>query len=282
MNTSLTGLKRDLSDKYYTSNDVVDKCMELIKEHLSIDNERDLCIEPSAGNGSFIDNISQLCRHTQFYDIDPQHSKITKLDYLLFDYKNMIVQDKFDKIHVIGNPPFGRQSSLAIRFIKKSVEYCNSISFILPKSFKKPSLQKHIPICFHLETEYDLPDNSFIVDGKIYHVPCVFQIWIKRDIDRKIEKKQIPYQYKFVKKDEEHDISFRRVGINAGKIDDKTEHKSIQSHYFIKFDDNLDDALYQKLASIDYHCKNNTVGSRSISKQELIKEFNRVLISGNE
>ena len=55
-------------------------------------------------------------------------------------------QNCFKKIHIIGNPPFGRQSSLAIKFIKKSAEFCDSISFILPKSFKKDSLKKHFPL----------------------------------------------------------------------------------------------------------------------------------------
>ena len=66
--------------------------------------------------------------------MEPENSEIMKQDYLNFDYNTMI-KKKFNKIHVIGNPPFGRQSSLAIKFIKKSLEYCDSISFILPKSF---------------------------------------------------------------------------------------------------------------------------------------------------
>ena len=73
-----------------------------------------------------------------------------------------------------------------------------------------------------------------------------------------------------------HDISFRRVGGKAGNIDRETENKSIQSHYFIKFDIELTDALFDKLKKINYNCKNNTCGPKSISKQELIKEFNMV------
>ena len=53
--------------------------------------------------------------------------------------------------------------------------------------------------------------------------------------------------------------------------------ESFQSHYFIKFDNGLTDELYQQLSDINYECKNNTVGPKSISKQELMKEFNMVL-----
>ena len=167
---------------------------------------------------------------------------------------------------------------MAIKFIKKSVEYCDSISFILPKSFKKESLKKRFPLNFHLVHEYNLPENSFIVDKKKYDVPCVFQIWIKKDTYRNVDEKLIPNKYIFVKKEDNHDISFRRVGANAGDIDTKTGEKSIQSHYFIKFTIPLTDVLFKKLKNIVYNCKNNTCGPNSISKQELIKEFNKIFI----
>lgn len=269
-----TELKRDTIDKFYTSPFIVNKCINLIKEKINIQ-EQDLCIEPSAGNGSFITGIKSLFKYYKFYDLEPENNEIIKQDYLDFDYNTIIIESN-SKVHVIGNPPFGRQSSLAIKFIKKSCEYCDSISFILPKSFKKDSLKKHYPQNFHLIYVYDLPKNSFIVDNKEYDVPCVFQIWIKKNVNRIITKKLIPNKYKFVKKNDKHDISFRRVGVNAGDIDKETEKKSVQSHYFIKFDIELTDELFDKLKNIVYTCKNNTCGPKSISKQELIKEFNKL------
>ena len=267
-----TGLKRETIDKFYTAHTIVNKCMTLIKEKINI-KETDLCIEPSAGNGSFINSIKSLFNNYKFYDLEPENDEIIKKDYLEYDY-NTINKKPNSKVHIIGNPPFGRQSSMAIKFIRKSCEYGDSVSFILPKSFKKDSLKKRWSLNFHLICEYDLPKNSFIVDKKEYDVPCVFQIWIKKDVDRILPKKLIPNNYKFVKKTDRHDISFRRVGVNAGVIDKETENKSTQSHYFIKFDIELTDALFDKLKKINYNCKNNTCGPKSISKQELIKEFN--------
>lgn len=275
-----TGLKRNIIDKFYTSKETVELCMGLQQKKLII-NEEDLCIEPSSGNGAFIKHIKLLNTNHRFYDLEPDNSKtleneIKKQDYLLLDLKKMELH-KFGKIHVIGNPPFGRQSSLVIKFIKKSAEFCDSISFILPKSFKKDSLKKHFPLKFHLILEKDLPDNSFEINNTPYNVPCVFQIWEKKEIDRKIPKKLIPKNFKFVNKENNPDISFRRVGVNAGKIDKNSEDKSSQSHYFIKFENIQMDELFDKLQSINYASKNNTVGPKSISKQELIKEFNMVL-----
>jgi len=86
-----------------------------------------------------------------------------------------------------------------------------------------------------------------------------------------------PNNYRFIKKEEDHDISFRRVGFNVGSIDTDTESKSKQSHYFIKFDIELTYDLFDALHNIEYNCKNDTCGPNSISKQELIKEFSQLL-----
>lgn len=268
------GLNRNTIDKYYTKDVVVEKCIDVLKKTIEI-NEDDLIIEPSAGNGSFIQGIKSLTKNNLFYDLEPENEEITKQDYLLYDYGD--VKKTFKKIHILGNPPFGRQSSLAIKFIKKSCEFCDSISFILPKSFKKDSLKKTFPLKFHLVYEIDLPEKSFLVDGVEHDVPCIFQVWEKKTTNRVVNEKLEPLNFVFVKKTENPDISFRRVGVNAGKVDKKIEEKSIQSHYFIKFTNgkSIDENL-EKLSSITYDF-NNTVGPKSISKQELICKFNPLL-----
>jgi hypothetical protein len=268
------GLNRNTIDKYYTKDIVVELCVNLVKKYIQI-NPDELIIEPSAGNGSFITGIKSLTNNFRFYDLEPDNDEIIKQDYLLYEYDNM--KDTFSKIHIIGNPPFGRQSSLAIKFIKKSCEFCHSISFILPKSFKKDSLKKTFPLKFHLIFEIDLPDKSFLVDGVEYNVETVFQIWEKKPTNRIINEKLEPVNFMFVEKPENPDISFRRVGVNAGTIDTRIDEKSIQSHYFIKFTNgkSITDNMNQ-LSTITYDF-NNTVGPKSISKQELIFKFNPLL-----
>lgn len=271
------GLNRNTIDKYYTKDIVVELCLNLVKQYIHI-NTDDLIIEPSAGNGSFITGIKSLSNNFRFYDLEPDNDEIIKQDYLLYDYsRSGLSKEIFSKIHIIGNPPFGRQSSLAIKFIKKSCEFCDSVSFILPKSFKKDSLKKTFPLQFHLIFEIDLPDKSFLVDGVEYNVPCIFQIWEKKTVDRAVNEKLEPDNFMFVGKTERPDISFRRVGVNAGTIDVNIDEKSIQSHYFIKFTNGMStDENIKKLSTITYDF-NNTVGPKSISKQELIFKFNPLL-----
>jgi len=265
------GLNRNTIDKFYTDTSFAKRCVENCMKYVEISTQ-DLIIEPSAGNGSFISSIEESHSDCKFYDIEPENYKITKQDYLLLDAASLTKRN----VHIIGNPPFGRQSSLAIKFIKKSCEFARSISFILPRSFKKDSMQSKFDDKFHLLFEEDVPMNSFIVNGDTYDVPCVFQIWVKKDLNRIKLNKKTSAGFEFVKIDESPDISFRRVGVYAGKIDTDTN-KSEQSHYFIKFTNNqiLSENL-DKLKTVVFEF-NNTVGPKSISKQELISEFNRVL-----
>ena len=207
-------------------------------------------------------------------DIEPEHYEIKKQDFLTFNFVEL--KEKYRKIHIIGNPPFGRQSSLAVKFIKYSSNFCDSISFILPKSFKKDSMKIKFPLNFHCIYEIDLLENSFTVNDKDYNVNCVFQIYVKKSFNRDVIIKMKPINYKFVTKNENPDLSFRRVGVYAGSVS-KDINKSEQSHYFIKLDDNSNlDEIIKKVEELTFVEKNNTVGPKSISKQELIREINQI------
>ena len=249
-----TGLSRNNNEKYYTKADIV----KTIIKQINFISENDLIIEPSAGNGVFIPFIKKFNCECLFYDIKPEHPEIITQDFLQ-------LKINLDKdIHIIGNPPFGRQSSLAIKFIKKCCEFAQSISFILPKSFKKESLKRHFGLYYNCVYILDLPKNSFLVNEKEHDVPCIFMIWKKLEQPREVVQKLQPTGFQFVKKNENPDISFRRVGVNAGTISTEINSKSDQSHYFIKF---YGKKFEDFILEFEF---DNTVGPRSISKQELL------------
>jgi predicted RNA methylase len=265
------GLKRNTLDKYYTKAEVVVTCLEQFKANVLVSMD-DFVIEPSAGNGAFINGLEAMFPNKcLFYDLEPEHSDIVKQDYLTWE-----PNDSIKVFHVIGNPPFGRQASLAIQFIKKSCAFASSVSFLLPKSFKKETMQRAFPLSFHLVAQIDVPANAFCVNGKEHDVPCVFQIWIKKDHERDPLKKSEPVGFIFVQKHESPDISFRRVGVNAGAVDKDVANKSEQSHYFIRFTNGKSvDENITAFQSIVFH-HDNTAGPRSISKQELIRGLDGV------
>ena len=68
MKKNQVGLKRDTIDKYYTNSITVELCLKKIKEYINI-NEHDIIIEPSAGNGAFINGIKEMCNNTFFFEV---------------------------------------------------------------------------------------------------------------------------------------------------------------------------------------------------------------------
>ena len=255
-------------DKYYTNISAVKYCMKLFNRHIKV-KKNDLIIEPSAGNGAFIKEIEKIKANHIYYDIKPEDKRIIRKDFL-----KLTKIAKKGKIHVVGNPPFGYKSSLAIKFIKKAAKIAETIAFILPKSFKKNSNQKAFPLNFHLILQKDLPKDSFIWNNESYDVPCVFQIWKKKEYDRKVIKKPYINDFKFVKKDMHPDIAIRRVGSKAGSISFESETKNSSSFYFIKIIAKDKSEVIKKLQNITYKF-NNTVGAKSISKYELLIAYSK-------
>lgn len=255
------GLNRDCIDKFYTKKEIVTLCLQEFAKTVK-PKSRDTVIEPSAGDGAFFIPLSQKYSKVIGYDIFPECDGVITADFLSVKVK------REGAVHVIGNPPFGRQSSLAKKFIKKCCEFSSTISFILPKSFKKESFQKVFDKKFHLIKSIDLPTNSFLIDDKEHDVPCVFQIWVKKDVDREETEDVTPTYWRYVKKDEDPDVSFRRVGVNAGRMEREVESKSVQSHYFLRIDGDVDEFLEKYQRDVSFESE-NTVGPRSISKKEL-------------
>jgi hypothetical protein len=99
------GLKRNTIDKYYTKINIVEQCIEAMKKYINISKDY-LIIEPSAGNGSFIEHIKKITENYKFYDIEPENKEIIKQDFLNFDFIEL--KQKYKNIHIVGNPPFGR------------------------------------------------------------------------------------------------------------------------------------------------------------------------------
>lgn len=265
-------------NKYYTKPNIVEKCLLELDKFFNIGNF-DVIIEPSAGSGNFVKGLNKYVKDNKIksYDIQPECKNILKVNYLNLKTNDIISNER--NILVVGNPPFGRQSSKAVRFFNKSAEFANVIAFIMPRSFKKQSMQERLHKNFFLKHMIDLDDYSFYYNEKEFSIPCVFQIWFKKDDKRNIIIKEMPVSnYQFIKdpnsmKYKNNDIiSIRRVGINAGEAkrynnQNKQSHYFIivEKHYFMKMIDYLNNKKWEH---------NNTLGPRSISKTEFINVIN--------
>lgn len=265
--------RKNTTDQFYTHPDVAIQCIETLQSKIS-ESESYLWIEPSAGNGSF---FNQIPYDKIGIDIEPCAENIEKADFL--KWKPPSTQKR---ILIFGNPPFGRQSSLAKAFIKKACEYASVIAFILPKSFTKPSMNHVFEKYYHCIYTDNIKENAFLINNTVYDVPCVFQIWEKKHTARPMEQKIEPNGYKYVKADDTnicYHIALRRVGAHAGKCYLKNEKEySKQSHYFICFENKYTVHINEIIESINQHVfPSNTVGPRSLSKTEINSVLNQIL-----
>ena len=65
---------------------------------------------------------------------------------------------------------------------------CSRLLSVAPApkgSFKKESMHNQFPLSFHKILEIDIPKDSFTVDEKTHDVPCVFQVWKKKNLKEK-------------------------------------------------------------------------------------------------
>jgi len=286
--------RTNTKDQFYTSQDVAKKCIQHIISWLNYgapSSSSYLWVEPSAGNGAFLNNIPETYDKIGI-DIDPQSgcgANILKQDFLTWVPPVQNTKTNQKPVIVFGNPPFGSQSSLAKAFIKHSCKFASVIAFILPRSFVKPSMSCAFESHFHCVHTCDLESNAFILNGgETYDVPCVFQIWQKMPVERVVPEKVTEKGFQYVKETDPRDIIIRRVGVYAGRcfdgrgcvgdINNATEYNK-QTHYFIKLDgQHAAQRVKQIVDKVNAHVfPTNTTGPRSLSKPEINVVLNSIL-----
>ena len=119
----------------------------------------------------FLDVLKKHNHRFIAYDILPERDDITQKDFLNDDISIN------ENVIVIGNPPFGKKSALAIQFINKCFEFSNVVGFVLPIQFRKYSAQNKIREDAILIKDVMLPEDSFTSEGKDYSLRCCFQVW---------------------------------------------------------------------------------------------------------
>lgn len=254
-------------DQFYTNQHLASNLIDYLISRYGPDFSNSTILEPSAGEGAFTDYLQDKAISFLALDLDPKKSYIKQQDFLLWE-------PPANKVYFsIGNPPFGKNSSLAIKFFNKCAEFSTHIAFIIPNTFKKNSVKDKLDLNFHLTHEVNLPLSSFTHKGKPYSVPCCFQVWEKRSILRKLTPKYSTEDFDFVLP-LQADLAFQRVGAKAGKITlaPEAKLKNTSSHFFIKFKDK---SFLNEFIKFDFtKYKYATAGNPSISKQEILEIWN--------
>jgi hypothetical protein len=274
--SSLSETREEGLDKFYTLPIISNKCIESVKRIFDW-NKWDMIIEPSAGNGSFLKQMS----HPNIIGIDilPENDFIIKQDFLLY-----YPPTEFKNILIIGNPPFGRVCSTAIKFFNHSSKFANVIAFIIPKTFRRISIQNRLNLNFHLIYDEDIPDKPCSFEPKM-SVKCCFQIWEKRDTKRDvIDLDTIHDDWDFLKfgpSDEngqptpplDADFAIRAYGGKCGVIEkENLNNLRPKSWHWIKSNIPINQ-LIDRFQQLDYSLSLNTARQNSIGRAELVKLY---------
>jgi hypothetical protein len=274
-------------DKFYTIPTISLNCIKTIGSKYNWDNW-DLVVEPSAGNGSFLLQIPTDKKIG--IDILPEHPDIIEMDF--FDYCPHPLQlpcIENSNILVIGNPPFGRVSSIAVKFFNHSAEWASVIAFIIPKTFRRVSIQNRLNRMFHLVYDDDIPSEPCSFTPPM-QAKCCFQIWEKKEEPRDIIKLSnkhddwefLPYGPLDIRGQptppKGADFALLAYGGKCGTIVNTGLDKlSPKSWHWIKSKISIP-LLIERFGLLDYSLSKNTARQNSIGRGELVKLYSELVL----
>jgi hypothetical protein len=249
-------------DQFFTRPAVAKQFADWVKSH-NLPTSR--VIEPAAGNM----DLARYFPGIEMFDLDPKSPDIKQQDFFTADHKPQA------GFLTVMNPPFGRGSDLAIRFFNKAVEFSDYIAQIVPRTFRRASVQNRLHQNFTLVDEYVLPRNSFYLPAegpdRGYDVPAVAQIWKRTNQLRSVAKPAVTTAgVQYVADPAQADFAFRRKGRSAGQIITQDfAAANPNSFFFVRGD-------VTPWTKIDWsQLGNDTLGARSIAKSDIAQALSK-------
>jgi hypothetical protein len=259
-------------DKFYTVPSVAKECLQVLAEKFSWESW-DFVLEPSAGNGSFFLQIPTPKKLG--IDLAPEHSQLRTQDFFTF------VPSLSGRILVVGNPPFGKVSSLAVKFFNHAATFASVIAFIVPRTFRRRSVQNKLDTSFHLIHDVEIPLEPCAFSPPMM-AKCCFQIWQKSEQKRLIKELPLVHpHWTFLSygpldtqgqptPPQTADFAVRAYGGSCGEIVvNNLQTLRPKSWHWIKA--LIDkDILMQRFQSLDYSISQDTARQNSIGRAELV------------
>lgn len=291
------------NDKFYTPPDTVNQLLTIVDNMQALDSFKTI-IEPSAGDGAILKPLRALLAGRDYtgsllaYDLLPDDASIVRRNWLEPKDENgmdddSIYDDGFEKQYmydspslVIGNPPFGKNGSLALKFINESACFADLIAFIVPLSFMKASRQHLIDSMYAVRAAVPVDDDRYILpDGGYRSVPTCILI-LGRLSEPRVDAADndgidsMPFEFC---EPGEADYMIVRVGGSAGRLKPISEmtDKNMKYNYFIRVTDNnanIGDIMAKAFRELK-EIRDLTAGPRSVSKQELMSAVRAVINS---
>jgi len=257
-NRRVTGL-----EQYYTPTALARELVVELKQ-LIPDFQKRSFLEPAGGNGSFIEALlSQGAVSIQSVDTHPLHPAVKKKDFLTF-------QTKSHDLVTVSNPPFGRNNALSIPFFNHSAQFSTHIAFLVPRSWRKWSVQNRLEQNFHLVYDRDV-DLIYVNSkgeplAKSNELRTCFQVWERRNDLR--EKFVVP-DNGFLKKvsPAEADVALKVFGYGCGQVLEEFPKTGNTTLMFLSLSKGITASLLRELDFQRFI--NNTAYTQALSFQEI-------------
>lgn len=266
-NRRVTGL-----EQYYTPTDLAQELVLELKQLLA-DFEDKNFLEPAGGTGSFIAALrSHGAAKIQSVDTHPMHPAVQKMDFLSF-------QTKQQHLVTVSNPPFGRNNALSIPFFNHAAQFSSHIAFLVPRSWRKWSVQNRLHANFHLIHDRDV--NLIYVNSrgeplaKSNELRTCFQVWEKR-ID--LRPKVVVPDNGFLQKvsPAEADVAMKVFGYGCGQVLEDFPRVANTTLMFLSLSEGITASLLRKLDFDRF--RNNTAYTQALSFQEINYLLNETVL----
>lgn len=248
-------------EQYYTPKDLA---LKLSQQLIGLTGSNRSFLEPAGGNGSFISALEELgAKDIQAVDLYPKHPKVKGANFL--EHK-----PEGKDLVTISNPPFGRNNSLSIPFFNHAANHSEYIAFLVPRSWRKWSVQNRLDRRFHLISDQEVAVN-YVTDsgeriGTNNDLRTCFQIWRRQETLRpivKVEDRGLIQKCK----PEKADIAIRVFGFGCGKVYKDFPRVGNTTLMFLTV---LDARVFEVIEGLDYERFTlNTSYTRALALPEL-------------
>jgi len=251
------------TEQYYTPKDLAGELVELTLRTISRATEKSF-LEPAGGTGSFIEALNRA-GITAITSVDkyPMHPSVIQADFLEWETKRT-------DLLTISNPPFGRNNALSVPFFNRAAEFSSQIAFLVPRSWRKWSVQNRLDSRFHLVLDVDIAVQYEDALGekiaKRNDLRTCFQIWEKRlDLRATIAVPDNGFIQKTTP--DNADLAIRVFGYGCGNVMSDFPRQPNTTLMFLRV---LDKSIKSALLDLDYERFSiNTAYTRALSFQEI-------------
>ena len=256
-------------DQFYTKPEVASRFVDTIQKFISFSDLKRI-VEPCVGTGAIFNLLPEDKRLG--FDIDPKIEVPTQ-DFLTSDLSYL------PNTLVITNPPYGTNSTLAVKFFKKAAQFSDHIAFLVPIQWQRYSLQNRLPKDFNLVFTEKIDSNSFIFEGEDYGVNTCIQLWSRKLNlpDIRIREKPITSHpdFEFVKNTEDADFLLIVCGRRSQYIH---EVDSRVSRYTVERIKVNREGVREIFESVDWdRFGKESTGTMWINRQMIVEEYSKKL-----